>query len=91
MSRVPLTSRNWFGKASAGLICGFMLALALCGLFARFATGGLGAGQLQFAMWLMAPIWSLIFSFCFFFRDGPRAWGWLGGAALLAYAPLLFG
>lgn len=86
-------NRHLFAKAAAGVICGFLLALGLCGLFAHYGPGGLsaGVGKLQFTMWLMAPLWALIFSFSFLFRDGVRAWGWLGGAALLAFVPRLFG
>lgn len=93
MSTRPLSSRNWFGKASAGLMCGFALALGLCGLFWHYGPDGIlgGSGKLQFVMWMMAPIWSLIFSFCFLFRSGLRAWAWLGGASLAALAPLVLG
>jgi len=84
-----LTSRNWFGKASAGLVCGFALALGLSGLFWLYGPqGGPVSGRLQFSMWLMGPLWALIFSFCFLFRDGLRAWAWLGAAALISLAPL---
>lgn len=93
MNASPLTGRNWFGKASAGLVCGFLLALALSGLFSHYGPGGYPgeSGKLQVTMWLMAPLWALVFSFCFLFRNGLRAWAWLGGATLLAFAPLLFG
>lgn len=77
-----LTSRNWAGKASAGVLAGFALALAASGLFYRLLPGG-GDGKLQLAMWLMAPLWAGVICFCFLFRSGLRAWLWLGGAALL--------
>lgn len=77
-----LSSRDWFGKTSAALVLGFLLALGAAGLFralggiedAYFSTKG------QFAMWLMAPVWALVLSLCFFFRSGIRAWGWLAAA-----------
>lgn len=84
----PLSSRNWFGKVSAGVLAGFALSLCLCGLFYRLVPGG-GDAKVQMTMWLMAPLWAGILSFCFLFRDGWRAWGWLGGAALLAYCLFL--
>lgn len=74
-----LTSRDWFGKSSAGLILGFLLALGLSGLF-KLATG-LGdtffSLQGQFSMWMMSPIWGLVLSFCFLFPSSRSAWGWL--------------
>lgn len=85
-----LTSKNWFGKASAGLILGFTLAIGLCGLFACFGPGSVSfdSGPGQFTMWLTAPLWSGILSFCFFFRDGWRAWGWLGLANVIVWGVL---
>lgn len=74
-----LTAKNWFGKASAGLILGFLIALGISGLFrtlggvqeAFFSTKG------QFSMWLMSPVWALVVSLVFLFRTSLRAWGWL--------------
>ena len=82
-----LTSSGWFGKSSAGLLLGFTLALGLSSLFALLAgvdNSYLGATG-QIAMWLMAPIWSGVLAFCFLFRSGARAWGWLGLANLIAW------
>ena len=80
--RHQLSSRDWFGKASAALILGFLLALGTAGLFrilgsvedAFMSTKG------QVAMWMMAPVWALVLSLCFFFRSGVHAWGWLAAA-----------
>jgi len=36
-------------------------------------------------MWLISPLWLTIASLVYLFRDGWRAWGWLGGASVLAY------
>ena len=67
-----LTSRNWFGKASAGLVLGYGLALALSGLFAWFGPEGYGGPvKVQFNMWMMSPIWALVLSFCFLLRFYP--------------------
>lgn len=91
-ARADLSSRNWFGKASAGLILGFGLALALSGLFAWFGPEGLqgGSGKTQFTMWIVAPLWAAVLCTCFLFRDGWRAWLSLGGANLLCFG-LLYG
>jgi hypothetical protein len=86
-----LTSRDWLGKASAGTLLGFVLALGLCGWFARFGPGAISfmSAQGQVTMWLMAPLWVGILSFCFLFRSGPRAWGWLAVANLFVWSALL--
>ena len=90
MSKSQLSSRDWFGKASAGLVLGFLLALAAGGLFkmlvgvgdAFFSTKG------QIAMWLMSPVWALTLSFCFLFRTGLRAWVGLAIANVILWLPL---
>ncbi|HTU13440.1 MAG TPA: hypothetical protein VMG08_21300 [Allosphingosinicella sp.] len=93
MSAAPaLSSRHWFGRAAAGLILGYTLAIGLSGLVAWFTPGGIeaGGGKLQFSMWITAPVWAGVLSFCFLFRTGLRAWSWLGLANLVVFA-LLFG
>ncbi len=85
-----LTSRNWLGKASAGLVLGYALALGLSGLL-YWAIGAAGPGlstKAQFAMWMISPIWCLIVSFCFFFRSGRQAWSGLGLASALVWLAL---
>ena len=79
-----LTSRDWFGKVSAGLLLGFVLSLGLCGWFAAFGPGSISfmSAQGQVTMWLMSPLWVGILSFCFLFRSGPVAWVWLSLANL---------
>lgn len=86
-----LSSANWFGKASAGAIAGYLLTIAICGIFSRFGPLEVGffSAQAQITMWLVAPVWALILSFCFMFQNGWRAWGWLGSANLLAWGILL--
>lgn len=76
----PLRARNWFGKVSAAFVAGFAIALGISGLIyhAIGVDGGLFSLKGQFTMWIIAPIWSLILSFCFLFRNGARAWSWLG-------------
>ncbi|SBV37369.1 conserved membrane hypothetical protein [uncultured Stenotrophomonas sp.] len=89
-TRVRLQSRHWFGKTMAGVVLGFGLALALSGLFAWLGPDGIagGGGKVQFNMWLMAPVWALVLSFVYLFRDSLRAWLWLGAANALAFAAL---
>ncbi|TLG75092.1 hypothetical protein [Methylocystis sp. B8] len=80
---------DWISKTLAGAILGFSLALALAGLFAWLGPGGLGTpNKFQLVMWLVPPIWLTTLSLCFLFTSGTRAWLWLGGANLIAYAGL---
>ena len=77
----------WCCRAMAGTVGGFGLAVALAGIFAW--VGPIGVGKFQLVMWMVPPIWLAVLSGVFLFRDGLRAWAWLGGANALAYA-LLF-
>lgn len=88
-----LRSEDWLGKASAGLICGFTLAIALTGLFAWFGPSGLmhSSAKTQLNMWLASPIWVAALSVCFLFRSGIRAWGWLLLANAVSYGALFAG
>jgi hypothetical protein len=42
----------------------------------------------QLAMWMVAPVWMGVLGGVFAFRDGKRAWGWLGAANLLVFVLL---
>ena len=85
-----LSSAHWFGKSSAGLVLGFLLAVAISGLCAWLTPDGVpgGNGKIQFVMWLIAPFWAGVLCFVFLFRDSRRAWLWLGGANLIAFGLL---
>lgn len=89
MSR-ELTSRDWFSKASAGLVLGFAIALGLSGLL----DWAVGVRDLYMdvrgsvAMWLMGPVWCAVLSFCFLFRSGARAWAMLGAATAAIWLAL---
>ena len=90
MKPEKLSSRDWFGKASAGLLLGFFIAVGLSGIFARFGPGEVSSFSIQhqFTMWLIAPLLAGILSFCFLFRSGLRAWGWLGITNLVIWGLL---
>lgn len=84
-----MTARNdpcWCCKVLAGAVLGFSLAVALAGIFVWVAPAG--PSKFQLAMWLVAPLWLVTLSAVFLFRDGVRAWMWLGGANAAAYAVL---
>lgn len=81
---------DWWSKTLAGAILGWTLALAVAGIFAWAGPGGIDApNKTQFVMWMIAPLWMLVFSLSYLFRSGLRAALWLGAANALAYA-LLF-
>ena len=87
--RVRLESRHWFGKTMAGVVLGYALAVALSGVIALLTPGGLaGEGKLQFNMWMIPLLWATVLGFVFLFRDGRRAWLWLGLATLAAFGLL---
>ena len=85
----PAIRPDWWSKSIAGVLLGFTLAVALSGLFTWIGPGGPTAvNKFQFTMWIVAPLWLGVVSFCFLFRSGLRAWLWLGGANLLAHTAL---
>ncbi|MFT3665853.1 hypothetical protein [Piscinibacter sp.] len=88
-ARRRLQSRHWFGKAAAGVVLGFTLALALSGVLALLTPADPGGqGKIQFVMWAIAPAWVAVLGFVFLFRDSLRAWGWLGLANAAAWGLL---
>ena len=83
-----LTSRNWFPKASAGLVLGLTLSFALMGILGLVShvDGQPRAVGSQFLMWLIVPVWTGILGTCFLFRSGWHAWGMLGLANAVLWA-----
>lgn len=88
-------SYAWLGKVSAAALLGFTLAIALSGILWRYGVAGIALSDrpalVQLCMWLVAPVWALVLSFCFYFRSGWRAWGWLLAANLIAFAAYFAG
>lgn len=89
--RHTLDKQPWLGKAAAGIVLGFGLALAASGFFVHLSPGEVAndSAKLQLTMWSLAPGWILVLSFSFLFRTSKRAWLWLGVANLSAFG-LLF-
>ena len=81
---------TWLGKSTAGALLGFTLAVALAACFGLFAPGPLRLynGRHQLTMWLTGFLWAFILAGTCLFRDGRRAWLWLGAANLVCYAGL---
>lgn len=75
-----------WGKSTAAFFLGLPLAVAVVGLCA-LASGDQARTTLP---WLLAffPVWIAVMTLAFLFRSGLRAWLWMGGATLLAYAAL---
>lgn len=91
MTRRPtsiLSSRNWAGRVSAALIAGFTASLAATCIYLRVSgvKDGFFDARGQIAMWALAPLWIGLLGFCFLFRSGLRAWGWLAAANLVLWS-----
>jgi hypothetical protein len=85
----PKIAGHWIGKTSAGVVCGFLLALALSGMLVRLAPGTRGDAARAEAVMLSVPlVWTAVFSAAYLFRTGLRAWAWLGALSVLAFALL---
>lgn len=83
----PDLTRHWLAKSLAGLIAGFAIAVGLSGLLVWAGPGAPEApGKHLVMMWAVIPVWMLTLTFCFIFRNGWRAWLWLGGAAVMVNA-----
>ena len=88
-----ISNRDWFGKSSAGLILGFLIALGISGLF-KLATGmeePLMSVKGSFSVFVIGFVWSLVLSFSFLFSGTVRAWISLGLVTLILWGGLLAG
>lgn len=85
-----LKTEDSLAKASAGLILGLTLSLALSGMLGVFGLQDVAQFSIehQFTMWITGPILILILSSCFLFQSGLRAWFWLGLANVLCWGLL---
>lgn len=80
MTQREISSRDWFGKVCAGLICGYLLALGASGLFKYSVGAGPGLRDItgQVSIQLINIVWSPVVALCFLFSSTRSAWGWLG-------------
>lgn len=81
-------AHDWLAKTLAGTLLGFTLAIGCAGLFNGLAADMPLSVRGQLSMWLTAPVWLGTLSGVYFFRNGLRAWAWLGAANLLAFGIL---
>lgn len=83
--------KHWWRKTFAGAVLGLSLAFALSGLFAWLGPGGLHApDKAQFVMWLITPLWMLMFSLVYLFANGNRALTVFAMANVLAWLALSY-
>ena len=81
---------HWWSKTLIGAILGLTIAYAIVGIFAWYGPGGIDAPtKVQFNMWMITPIWLLIFSLCYLFKSGWNAFVYLASANLFLYGLFL--
>lgn len=76
-----------WGRATAGIVPGFVLAAALVSLLGRLLPGP-WQSTLVPSVVVLFPLWIGIAAAAFQCRSGVRAWAWIGGAALAVLALL---
>jgi hypothetical protein len=76
-----------WSRASAGLVAGFFLAAALVGLVG-WALPGPWQSSIVPGLVVFFPLWIGLAAAAFAFSSGRRAWGWLGGLALIGFGAL---
>lgn len=87
----PAIRTDWWSKTLAGAVLGLILALLLSGIIGWATPGGLGVPvKGQFMMWIIAPLWLLVFSAVYALPSGRAACSWLLGANALAATLLVW-
>jgi hypothetical protein len=76
-----------WSRASAGLVAGFFLAAALVGLVG-WVLPGPWQSTIVPGLVVFFPLWIGAAGVAFGFSSGRRAWGWLGGLALIGFGAL---
>lgn len=74
----------WGRSLAAGLL-GFPLAVGLVGLLALLGPGSWEARTLPLLL-LFFPLWVGAMAAAFLFRNGKRAWAWMGALTALCFA-----
>ncbi|AKF85309.1 hypothetical protein MFUL124B02_11180 [Myxococcus fulvus 124B02] len=80
---------DWLSKTLAGVLLGLVLAFGVSGLLSLALSPMATSPRNQLVMWSVVPVWMGVLGGCFFFRTGPRAWLWLGGATVLTWGAFL--
>lgn len=78
---------HWVVKTCAGLVLGLSLSYAIVAIYAWFGFGGINAHtKVQFNMWMIPPIWLVVFSLVYLFKTGIKAVVYLSAANLFFYS-----
>ncbi|MGQ4582791.1 hypothetical protein [Lysobacter sp. F60174L2] len=85
MAREQLRGRDWLSFSLAAALPGFVLAMALAGVF-QYLGDPIAQDKSQVTMWIVPPLWMAAAGTAFWFRSPRAAWGWLLLAAALASA-----
>jgi len=88
MARERLRRRDWLSFSLAAALPGFVLAMALSGVF-QYLGDPLAADKSQVTMWIVPPLWMAAAGAAFGFRTPRAAWGWLLAAAVVASAAVV--
>lgn len=83
MARERLRGRDWLAFSLAAALPGFVLAMALAGVF-QYLGNPLAQDKSQVTMWIVPPLWMAAAGAAFGFRTPRAAWGWLLLASVLA-------
>ncbi len=83
MARERLRGRDWLAFSLAAALPGFVLAMALAGVF-QYLGNPLAQDKSQVTMWIVPPLWMAAAGAAFGFRTPRAAWGWLLLASALA-------
>ncbi len=77
---------QWFSKTLVSGILGLTLAYGIIATFAWYGPGGIDADvKVQFNMWAITPIWLLVVSFSYLFKNVWRMVQWLVAANVITY------
>lgn len=85
MARERLRGRDWLSFSLAAALPGFVLAMALSGVF-QYLGDPLANDKSQVTMWIVPPLWMAAAGVAFGFRTPRAAWGWLSLATVVACA-----
>lgn len=74
-------------KTFAGVLLGLPLSIAVISLLIWLWPGGSESVVIP-VMVAFFPLWVVVLGCTYLFRSGPRAWGWLAAANVVAFAAL---
>lgn len=86
-------AEKWLSRICSSALLSYGIALAISGCFVWGNPSGLlsdtpAANQVQFAMWILAPLWLTVFSVSFLLANLRHVWLWLGTANAVLWGVL---